>query len=267
MEMLLRGINLRYLRDSSELLNIGGPGSRDMGLFRHDNELGWAPIPNSALTFTGYRKITVRHNSLGLRDVELDPAPKPTIMVLGNSLVWGSDVEADERFTEVLRQRLPDHRIVNAGVTGYGTDQEYLFLRRMWNDIKPNVVILVFSVETDRDDNTSNARYDFRYKPYFVQSSDGSLQVAGQPVPWSRHRYFSDNAIAHHSWLARLAVSLYLHVRYRVISIPDPTERLLDMTRNYVEANGAMFLVGVQYRDPQLEAYLTARKISVRLAR
>ena len=38
---------------------------------------------------------SVRHNSLGLRDIEHDAAPKPTIAFIGDSFVWGYDVGAE----------------------------------------------------------------------------------------------------------------------------------------------------------------------------
>jgi hypothetical protein len=260
-EVILRVADPRFLRDSERLLAGGGPGSRDILLFRHDEELGWSPIPNSSATYVGSHPISIQHNSLGLRDIEHDRVPKPTIMFLGDSIVWGFDVEAEQRFTEQIRQELPDYRIVNAGVSGYGTDQEYLLLKRIWNDVEPNVVVLMFSVDTDRSDNTSNARYDFHYKPYFRLLPTGELQLQGQPVPHSRHVYFNEDPIARHSWLARVAVSVYLQLRHGGVSVPDPTERLLDMIRQFVEAHGASFMVGLQSDEPQLEAFLRAQHI------
>ena len=114
--------------------------------------LAGSRCPSSDVIFTGIRTIKVRHNSLGLRDIEHDAAPKPTIAFIGDSFVWGYDAEANERFTELLREKMPEHRIVNAGVTAYGTDQEYLVLRRLWDRIKPNVVVLMVCVDNDRKD-------------------------------------------------------------------------------------------------------------------
>jgi hypothetical protein len=261
-EGMLRLLDLRFLRDSAHLLAIGGgPGSRDLLLFPYDPELGWSPIPNSSATFVGSRPISIRHNSLGLRDIEHDRTPKPTIVFLGDSLVWGFDVEANERFTEQIRRELPTHRIVNAGVSGYGTDQEYLLLKRIWDKVEPSVVVLMFSVATDRSDNSSNARYDFHYKPYFRLLPNGELQLQGQPAPPSRHVYFNENWIAQHFLLARLAISAAMQVRHPNIKLPDPTERLLDMMKQFVEERGARFLVGLESSEPQLEAFLRAQRI------
>jgi hypothetical protein len=56
----------------------------------------------------------------------------------------------------------------------------------------------------------------------------------------------SENPVVRHSWLVRLAVTAYLHVRYQEVTVPDPTEQLIKMMRDYVESRGATFLVGLQ---------------------
>ena len=132
----------------------------------------------------------------------------------------------DFGLTELLREKMPEHRIVNAGVTAYGTDQEYLVLRRLWDRIKPNVVVLMVCVDNDRKENTVNTRSDGPYKPYFQISSNGG-EFKGMPVPWSRHLYFADNWFARHSWVVRVAVSAYVLIANPQVTVPDPTERLI----------------------------------------
>jgi lysophospholipase L1-like esterase len=252
-ELTLRAIDLRELRESYE------PG-RAL-LFRHDAELGWAPIANASATFTGIRTVSVRNNSLGLRDVEPAGARKPTVLFLGDSFVWGYDVEADERFTELLRRELPAVRIVNAGVPGYGTDQEYLLLARIWDAVRPDVVVLMFCTGNDRPDNSANMRNGGYYKPYLARTSDGAWHFAGQPVPRSRHVYFRDNALVRQLWLTRAAVTGFVQIAHPEVVVPDPTERLVDMMREMVEARGAKFLVGLQYHEARLEEFLRTRGI------
>ena len=251
-EIVLRAIDLRYLRAH----RVGADR-----IYNYDAELGWFPVPNSDVTFTGIRTIKVRHNSLGLRDVEHDATPKPTIAFVGDSFVWGYDAEQNERFTEVLRAKMPGHQFVNAGVTAYGTDQEYLALRRLWDRIKPNVVVLMVCVDNDRKDNTANTRQDGPYKPYFQLAPNGGGEFKGIPVPWSRHLYFADNWLARNFWIVRVAVSAYVLIAHPPVTVPDPTEHLIGMMREFVESKGAKFLVGLQYREPQLEAFLGVQKI------
>ena len=123
-EVVLRVIDLRYLRAH----RVGAER-----IYNYDAELGWFPVTNSDVSFTGMRTIHVHHNSLGLRDIEPDSTRKPAIAFFGDSFVWGYDAEQNERFTEILRAKLPESRIINAGVTAYGTDQEFLLLRRLWD--------------------------------------------------------------------------------------------------------------------------------------
>ena len=62
-------------------------------------------------------------------------------------------------------------------------------------------------------------------------------------------------------WLARLVTSTYVKIRHPLLFVPDPTERLVGKIRDFVEANGAKFLVGLQYSDPDLMRYLQASRI------
>jgi tetratricopeptide (TPR) repeat protein len=251
-ELLLRLVDLRYLRIETSAETLP---------YQYDKEIGWTPIAGAAGTLMGSRAFAVRQNSLGLRDIEHDGTPKPAIVFLGDSLVWGFDAQADELFTAVLRRSLPQYRIVNAGVAGYGTDQEYLFLRRLWSKFDPRVVVLMFSNATDRSDNTTNVRRDSYYKPYVERSPGGGWQFRGQPVPRSKDFYFAENWFARHLALGRLAASVAVYLRHPVVTVPDPTEYLITLMRDHVEASGAKFLMGLQAPDPQLEGFLQVKKI------
>src|SRR2546421_2714678 len=74
-EIVLRVIDLRYLRTHR--------AGADR-IYNYDAELGWFPVSNSDVTFTGIRTIKVRHNSLGLRDIEHDATPRSTIAFVGD---------------------------------------------------------------------------------------------------------------------------------------------------------------------------------------
>ena len=97
LELVLRAIDLRYLRQTAHV-------GQDV-VYRYDGDLGWSPVPGSESKFFGSRTISVRHNSLGLRDIEYSAAAKPVMLFLGDSLVWGYDVEVADRFTDILRKR------------------------------------------------------------------------------------------------------------------------------------------------------------------
>jgi hypothetical protein len=215
---------------------------------RYDPELGWVPIPNK-VTAGG-----IRINSISLRDAELEPAGKPTLLFMGDSFVYGVGVKDDERFTDVLRKDLPGFRVVNAGVAAYGTDQAYLLMRRLWPKVEPDVVVLIVCVENDHDDNSSSSRHGHTFKPYLAQTA-GEWKFHQIPVP-RPHNWFGERFA-----LARFGFLAYTHIRYPKTIVPDPTTQLVGMMRDYVNERGATFLVGLQKADPALEPFLAEQKI------
>jgi hypothetical protein len=252
LEIVLRIVDLRELRE--------GASERSLS-YQYDAELGWMPIPGSTSSITNARTIQAHHNSLGLRDDEFTLDAKPTILFLGDSFVWGLDAEANERFSELLKARIANYKILAAGVSGYGTDQEFLLLQKLWPKVKPAIVVLIFCADNDRADNSSNIRYEGYQKPYFTTAADGSLVLAGQPVPKSRLQAIREDWWVRHSWLVRLGNAVYLKLRHPMLRVPDPTERLVDMIRRFVETGGGKFLVGLQASDAALVRHLEAARI------
>jgi hypothetical protein len=252
LELVLRVADLRVLRE--------GTSERSL-TYRYDPELGWAPVPNSNSVVTTARTIHAQHNSLGFRDVEFQRDGRRRMLFIGDSFVWGVDSEVGARFTDLLRSRIASHQIVNAGVSGYGTDQEYLLLQRIWPVIEPSVAVLIFCTDNDRLDNGTNIRYDGYQKPYFATAPDGALVLSGQPVPRSRQLYIRDDWLVRHLWLARLATFAYVEIAHPQVFVPDPTERILSRIHEFVEAHGARLVVGLQAGDARLTAQLKAERI------
>lgn len=254
LEIFLRVANFKEFREELTERSLG---------YRYDSEIGWTPVPNSTGVIKTFRTTQYKHNSLGLRDEEFTSDAKPTIMFLGDSFVWGLDSQADERFTELLKPKLPDYKIVPAGVSGYGTDQEYLLLKRLWPTIKPAVVVLIVCAQNDRLDNSSNIRYEDYQKPYFATEPDGTLRLMNQPVPRSQMLYIVQDWWVRNLWLARMATNVYVRLRYPRLTVPDPTEKIVGMIRDFVDKNGGKFMVGIQYHDEALTRYLAANNIPV----
>ena len=149
--------------------------------YLYDPQLGWRNIPNWKATSHG-RRLTI--NSFGLRDREYTlekPAGVSRLLVLGDSYAWGYGVQDDEIFTEVMEDRLTDKnwQVVNTGVSGWGTDQEYLFLTNEGFDYHPDVVLLLFFVFNDPINNINSMQYGLS-KPVF---SNLDLTLANTPVP------------------------------------------------------------------------------------
>jgi hypothetical protein len=230
--------------------------------YQFDPELGWLPVPNAAAQqTTGNRTISVKHNSLGLRERELSDIVPHRILFLGDSFTYGYDAEVNERFSDLLQKELPQYGIVNAGVSGYGTDQEFLLMKRLWNYINPKYVVLTFCVDNDRDDNASSFRFQKYHKPYFVRTLEGKWQVRGYPLPRLKRDDITGNAWAERFALVRFVAYAYWALRNREIIVPDPTEDVIDMIRRTLETRGVRLIVGLQRHEPRLETYLQAQKI------
>jgi tetratricopeptide (TPR) repeat protein len=230
-------------------------------LYRYDKTLGWFPIPNTTNQFTASRTITAAHNSMGFRERELVRSSKPRVLVIGDSFVWGYDVEAHERFTEALQARHPELDIYNAGVSGYGTDQEFLLLQQCFTNFQPAIVLLVFCSQTDTDDNRSNARYGGYYKPYFG-IANGNPELRGVPVPRGEKAFYAEHRLISKSYLVRLATRVYYRFKaLPVIQIPDPTAELLLALKHFVVQGGTILGVGIETENPPLEKFLTQLNI------
>jgi hypothetical protein len=125
-------------------------------VIQYDSLLGWSLIPGSSQVSTDAQRdlhYLIEVNSIGLRDQEV-AIPKPKgrkrVLILGDSIAFGSGIEASERFSDLLRQELPgDVDVVNAGGPGWGTDQELLFYERDLRRLEPDVVVLQFTGNND----------------------------------------------------------------------------------------------------------------------
>lgn len=97
-------------------------------------------------------KALIYTNSEGLRDAE-HPVSKSKdtfrILILGDSITFGYGVKAEESYPKVLERLLNSegtgrYEVINAGIPGYGTAQEYLYLRESGLKYEPDLVIVGF---------------------------------------------------------------------------------------------------------------------------
>ena len=227
-------------------------------LYEYDETLGWFPAKSTSRRFTASRTVTVTHNSRGFRDPEPELNGNPGIMFLGDSFVWGFDVEAEERFTDKLQQRHPDWNICNLGVSGYGTDQQFLLLQAQFEHYKPRVVFVVFCTDNDTDDNSYNLRSGGYYKPFFTIAGPTSLTLNGVPVPRSERAILAKHTFLGRFYLTRLLVRAYSKRRAPpgVQVVTNPTGPILLAMRSYVVRRGGFFAVAMQEGNEDLKNYL-----------
>ena len=148
--------------------------------------LGWHHDPGKHGIFESSEfRIAVFINQKGLRDrdysYERTPGKK-RILVLGDSFVWGLGVEQNQVFTEQLENLLTNVEVINAGVSGYSTDQELLWFKSEGIKYNPDLVILVVS-GIDDSMNHLELVYVIYYKPRFTFGENGQLELQDAPVP------------------------------------------------------------------------------------
>lgn len=230
--------------------------------YDHDVELGWFPVANSYRELHYNQRTTVRHNETGFRDGKHGLKKKKRIAFVGDSFVWGFDVNKEERFTEKIQALMPDWEVMNLGVAGYSTDQELLLVRRYFDDFRPDIVVLIFCQQNDEDDNQRNRVQGGYYKPYFVEHNR-VLKLKGVPVPKLANYYYAEHPVAFKSCLARAALLLYCRlVLDREIRVPDVTDMLIAEMRSFVEDRGARFAVGFESDNARLMSFCEKNNIA-----
>lgn len=124
-------------------------------------------------------------NKKGLRDRDYSHKRIPgkmRILVLGDSFAWGSGVDQKYVFTEQMEIMLKETEVINAGVNGYSTDQELLWLKKEGLKYNPDLVILTFC-GNDAYENHLGLVYRIYHKPFFIIGEDGQLILQNVPVP------------------------------------------------------------------------------------
>jgi hypothetical protein len=143
--------------------------------------LGWELRPN-------VRTDRVTSNSQGLRGSR-EYAPEPAagtrrVLCVGDSFTFGAGLRDDETMPARLEAALNGSgparwEVLNFGVEGYGTDQQWIYFSERGLRYRPAVVVLSF-FELNLERNIMSFR-DYA-KPYFTLV-DGRLALHNVPVP------------------------------------------------------------------------------------
>ena len=168
---------------STQWIYLYEPGHQKTGhKYIYDSKLGWRNIPNWEATTFG-QPLSI--NSRGLRDREYSlrkPENTIRILVLGDSYTWGYGVGNKQVYTEIMEDELlkgMNCQVLNSGVSGWGTDQQYLFLKDEGFAYQPDIVVVSFFFGNDFREIRSSQSYELD-KPLF---RDTSLLLVNVPVP------------------------------------------------------------------------------------
>ncbi len=141
--------------------------------FKAENELDarllYRPVPGAIQTsrrdeINGGERITYSINSQGFRGDELQARPDFRIAIYGDSFVHGYYSSLANTFAVRLADRLSSrlHRnieVVNAGVAGYGPDQELRKMERELAGLRPDLVLVGIFTGNDFGDLLRNKLY------------------------------------------------------------------------------------------------------------
>lgn len=116
--------------------------------------------PNFLTRSSSYR---VTSNSLGLRSPEPRDTSDIRIVCVGDSDTFGQGVNGDETFPFYLERYLSentrkDFEVINAGISGWSTAQEYIFIRGYLEQLHPDILIL----QVNSNDFTIPIQMQFR---------------------------------------------------------------------------------------------------------
>jgi len=176
---------------------IASPIHLSLSCFMPDKQLGWAPKQDFVREFTekdaagNTYKVHYSLDHNGFREYG-DPSTKHLkILFLGDSYTGDPKAGNEQMYFSVVQSTLKekynlDVEIFAAGAGGYGTLQEYLFIKKYISIIKPDVFILQF---TDNDFTNNywewekyrivrNQKY---LRPYYSLES-ATVCYAGSPL-------------------------------------------------------------------------------------
>ena len=180
-------------------------------------EVGYELHPGEAYEYSsasGEFSTVVRHNSRGLRDVEHDLATPPgvfRVLLLGDSFAEAQEVPLEDSFPRRLEGLLDKTapgsvriELINAGHSGLGTTQEYLYYLHEGRRYHPDLVLLGVYLGNDLIDNHAPlARAWMRVRelehPYVTP--DGLLHQPGlslhrRLLRWLRFHIYTANLAA-----------------------------------------------------------------------
>jgi lysophospholipase L1-like esterase len=202
---------------------------------QEDSLLGWVTKPFAASHYLDDlgQQIDIRTNQDGLQPgtcTRARGAGRYRILLFGNSTVIGREVPQAARLHGQLQlamaRRGRQAEVINAGVSGFATDQSLLFMQRLLPHYQPDVVLYGFC-ENDLAANTWPRDHGL-HKPRFARQAD-SLRLelpAPNPVIRGRSSYRPANLVRR--WVYLSALGRLLWPRLRAIQFrywppsPDP---------------------------------------------
>ena len=167
------------------VLRIYPPDFMSEHLWRqYDKDVGWMLLPTtSGLANNGCMVIKgIRVNNVGFRDKDWSTDETSKIAVLGDSYMEGQHLPEGTLAPQVL-ERLLHVPVLNAGLEGAGTVQEYLVYKKYLAGYKPRSVLLFIYPYNDIQDNSKNLANSVMVWPQAFMDSSGHIAVHYPETP------------------------------------------------------------------------------------
>jgi lysophospholipase L1-like esterase len=193
------------------LFDIRKMGSDANRFFQVSSLLGWEHRPNTSGTWYAYKDGTRTHvniNAHGFPDSDRSAEKKrPRIALIGDSTTEFWEVEEFFRGQYALEKKLDgEFEVLNFGLRGAGTDQQYIRLINQVIHFSPDIVVYFFCI----NDIANNVSVDG--KPYFVIDADApeGIRLEGFPLRWE--------PVAEDRWLQTLLEKSFTlrHIKYYI---------------------------------------------------
>lgn len=141
---------------------VGELFKKKLIMFAGHDELGWVVRPNVELVFsvsehTSKIKTIEILDGIGSRDDGIDK--EPFALALGDGYTFCDGLEMKDCWTEILEDML-EKDVLNMGVSGYGTYQQYLLAEKILEKMKFKLVLWQVTYVDHLKDNCFTSRYD-----------------------------------------------------------------------------------------------------------
>ena len=144
---------------------------------KHDSVRGFSLVPNASGKWNIEGSANVKINSDGLRDFEHNLKKTKNsfrIAIIGDSFAEARSVNVSDTFWFKLNENLKSCKnnkfnkteVINFGVSGYSTTQEYLTIKNNVWKYDPDLILLNFYIGNDIEDN-SKILSNKKYIPFF----------------------------------------------------------------------------------------------------
>lgn len=161
-------------------MHLAPPAQPNPAIWEPHPLFGWWHVPYSGGIFhSDFNEFEaeVRINARGLRDREIgydNPTGALRVLSLADSFGEALQVDLAETYHKQLEAKLSDSldrpvEVLNAGVGGWGTDQEAIFYVAEGFRYQPEIVLLAFFIRNDAVNN---------YEPLEVARNGGSQEKA-----------------------------------------------------------------------------------------